>query len=172
MRGKWARGIVPRNFYWVIKDRFAICERPGGFGESHRRVRRQEEIIWLRENGFDVIVSLLPSDHNLHSYDEFQVRWVQIPFTGSDDGLNRLIEVFDHLNGLLDQGLRVILHRDELSEVVCGLIAAYLFWQDLVPSGPRAVAITEQLLERQLGSKGRRIVELIDKVREADSTEV
>ena len=70
MRGKWARGIVPRNFYWIIKDRLAVCERPGGFGENHRRVRRQEEIIWLRENGFDVVISLLASEHNLHNYDE------------------------------------------------------------------------------------------------------
>ena len=45
LRGKWALGITPRNFTWVIKDRLAICERPGGYGENHRRVRRQEEII-------------------------------------------------------------------------------------------------------------------------------
>ena len=50
LRGKWALGITPRNFTWVIKDCLAICERPGGYGDNHRRVRRQEEIIWLREN--------------------------------------------------------------------------------------------------------------------------
>ena len=61
MKGKWAQGIQPRNFAWVIKDRLAICERPGGYGANHRRVRRQEEIIWLREQGFGVVISLLPS---------------------------------------------------------------------------------------------------------------
>ena len=34
MKGKWAQGIQPRNFAWVIKDKLAICERPG-------RLRRQ-----------------------------------------------------------------------------------------------------------------------------------
>ena len=29
LKGKWARGIEPRMFCWVIKDRMAACERPG-----------------------------------------------------------------------------------------------------------------------------------------------
>ncbi|MEY2406052.1 MAG: hypothetical protein QOG39_968, partial [Acidimicrobiaceae bacterium] len=28
MKGKWAQGIQPRNFAWVIKDKLAVCERP------------------------------------------------------------------------------------------------------------------------------------------------
>ena len=171
MRGKWARGIVPRNFYWIIKDRLAVCERPGGFGENHRRVRRQEEIVWLKENGFDVVVSLLGSEHNLHNYDDLEVDWVQLPFSGSEDGVQRLVEVFGEFNSLLDRGKRVILHRDELGEVVCGLVAAYLLWRELVPTGPRAVAITEQLLERQLGSIGRQVVELVAGTHSAELAE-
>ena len=30
MKGKWAQGIQPRNFAWILKDKLAICERPGG----------------------------------------------------------------------------------------------------------------------------------------------
>ena len=172
MRGKWARGIVPRNFYWIIKDRLAVCERPGGFGENHRRVRRQEEIIWLRENGFDVVVSLLASEHNLHNYDELEVEWAQVPFNGAEDGVDRLNEVFAEFNSLLDAGKRIVIHRDELGEVICGLVAAYLLWRGLVPSGPRAVSIAEQLLERQVGSAGRQIVELVVAGYEFDPTDV
>ena len=40
MKGKWAQGIVPRNFTWVVKEQVAVCERPGGVGSNHRRVRR------------------------------------------------------------------------------------------------------------------------------------
>ena len=69
MKGKWAQGIQPRNFAWVIQDRLAVCERPGGYAANHRRVRRQEEIIWIREQGFTCVVSLIPSPHNLHNYD-------------------------------------------------------------------------------------------------------
>ena len=55
MKGKWAQGIQPRNFAWIMKDQLAVCERPGGYGANHRRVRRQEEIIWIREQGFTCV---------------------------------------------------------------------------------------------------------------------
>ena len=70
VKGKWAAGIPPRNFTWVIKDRLAMSERPGGFAPNHRKVRRQEEIIWLQVQGFTRVVSLLPSSHNLQAYEE------------------------------------------------------------------------------------------------------
>ena len=73
MKGKWAQGIQPRNFAWILKDKLAVCERPGGYGANHRRVRRQEEIIWIREQGFTCVVTLIPSPHNLHNYDELGV---------------------------------------------------------------------------------------------------
>ena len=75
MRGKWALGIPPRHFTWVLKNKIAICERPGGYGTNHRRVRRQEEIIWIREQRFNCVISLSPLPHNLHNYDELGVAW-------------------------------------------------------------------------------------------------
>ena len=84
-KGKWAQGIQPRNFAWIIKERLAICERPGGYGANHRRVRRQEEIIWLREQGFGCVISLLPSPHNLHNYDEYGLPYLHRPFGPGDD---------------------------------------------------------------------------------------
>ena len=61
MKGKWARGITPRFFAWIIKGHLAISERPGGYARNHRKVRRHEEILWLRSEGFTRVVSLLPS---------------------------------------------------------------------------------------------------------------
>ena len=87
MRGKWAAGIPPRNFTWVIRDRLAVSERPGGFAANHRRVRRQEEIIWLRAQAFSRVVSLLPSTHNLQAYDEEGMPWSHYPLVpGGDPG--------------------------------------------------------------------------------------
>ena len=85
VKGKWAAGIRPRNFTWVIQDRFAVSERPGGFAPNHRRVRRQEEIIWLRVQGFDRVISLLPSPHNLHAYDEGELVWAHYPLPAQTD---------------------------------------------------------------------------------------
>ena len=161
MRGKWARGIVPRSFTWIIKDRIAVSERPGGCGDGHRRVRRQEEIIWIRENGFDSVLSLLASDHNLHNYDELGMAWSHLPFGGAADGVRRLEEVFRRLDELTADGRRVLVHREELNDVVCGLMGAYLLRSGLALTGPRAMSIAEQWTGRPLGSPGREIVGLV-----------
>ena len=79
MKGKWAAGIPPRNFTWVITDHLAVSERPGGFSNNHRRVRRQEEIIWLRVQGFGRVISLLASPHNLTAYEEEGLAWAHYP---------------------------------------------------------------------------------------------
>ena len=101
MKGKWAQGIQPRNFAWIIKDRLAICERPGGYGANHRRVRRQEEIIWIREQGFTCVVTLIPSPHNLHNYDELGVPWRHVPFGPHEEPITVLQTVFPELADML-----------------------------------------------------------------------
>jgi hypothetical protein len=106
LRGKWALGITPRNFTWVLKDKLAVCERPGGYGENHRRVRRQEEIIWVRENGFGCLISIIPAPHNLHNYEELGVNYRHRPFTGEDLAL-WLKAFYTELHALLDAGVKV-----------------------------------------------------------------
>ena len=79
VRGRWAQGLEPRGFCWIIKDRLAASERPGGFARNHRKVRRQEELIWLAGNGFTHVLSLLDSPHNLHAYDEASIAYDHVP---------------------------------------------------------------------------------------------
>jgi len=172
MKGKWAQGIQPRSFHWIIKDQLAVCERPGGYGVNHRRVRRQEEIIWIRENGFTRIVSLIPSPHNLHCYDELDVRWWHFPFGGPDAGVARITGFYRDLAEALTRGERVIVHREELSDLSTGLLAGYLLWRGLVRSGPEAITVMERLVVRQMGPTGRGIVALAEKVPGAGPTEV
>jgi hypothetical protein len=159
-KGKWAAGITPRSFYWVIKDRLAVCERPGGCGTNHRRVRRQEEIIWLREQGFTCVISLLQSPHNLHNYDELGVTWLHRPFNPTESPRDALVQLYPELRQLLAQGGKLVLHRNELGDGVCGLVAGYLLWTSLLPTGPRAISLVEQITRRQLGPVGRELVGL------------
>jgi hypothetical protein len=162
MKGKWAQGIQPRSFHWIIKDQLAVCERPGGSGMNHRRVRRQEEIIWIREHGFTRIVSLIPSPHNLHCYDELEVRWWHFPFAGPETGAARIEAFYGRLSEALAAGERVIVHRDLLDDLSTGLLAGYLLWRGLVRSGPEAITVMERLVTRQLGPTGRAIVAMAE----------
>jgi hypothetical protein len=158
MRGKWAQGIPPRNFVWVIKDRLAISERPGGYARNHRRVRRQEEIIWLREQGFTRVVSLLPSPHNLHAYDELGVRWSHFPFAPSDDARQALGDLYGQLRDWLAAGERVLVHQEELGDRLMGILSGYLLFSGLLDSGPTSITVMEQLTARQMGPLGRELV--------------
>src|SRR3954466_12032829 len=160
MKGKWAQGIEPRNFAWVIKDKLAVCERPGGYGANHRRVRRQEEIIWIREQGFTCVISMIPSPHNLHNYDELGVVWRHRPLGVHDDPPRYLATFFPELRQLIAEGQKVLVHQDELGDRVSGVMAGFLLWSGMVESGPRSISITEQLVHRQLGPLGRQLVTL------------
>ncbi len=160
MRGKWERGIVPRNFAWVIKDQLAVCERPGGYARNHRKVRRHEEILWLRNQGFTRIVSLLPSSHNLTAYDEVGVPWSHYPFAAGMDNRSALTELFTALQGWLAAGEKLIVHQEELGDRLMGIVAGYLLATRLIDTGPHAVTVVEQILHRQMGPPGRELVAL------------
>jgi hypothetical protein len=160
MKGKWARGITPRFFAWIIKGQLAVSERPGGYARNHRRVRRHEEILWLRGEEFTRVVSLLPSPHNLHAYDELGVIWSHIPFGPHDEPTVVLADLYARLREWLSDGERVLLHQEELGDRLMGVVSGYLRWSGMVPSGPQAIAVVEKILGRQMGPAGRELVAL------------
>ena len=158
MKGRWAQGIQPRNFAWVIKDHLAVCERPGGYGANHRRVRRQEEIIWIREQGFGMVVSIIPSTHNLHNYEELGVAYLHRPFGAADEPRQVLGQLYPELHKLLSDNTKVLLHGEEVGDRVAGLIGGYIRWAGMVPGGPESISIVERITGRQLDPFGRSLV--------------
>ena len=158
MRGKWAEGIRPRHFNWIVKDSLAISERPGGYGAQHRRVRRMEEIIWIRQHEFDWVVSMIDAPHNLHNYDEHAMPYLHRPVPSGDGASDLLDSMFQELHTLLDSGRKVLMHHEELGDKLCGYVAGYLVWSNLVEAPPKAITVIEQITERQLGPVGRGIV--------------
>jgi hypothetical protein len=169
MKGKWAQGITPRHFSWIIKDKLAISERPGGYGQNHRKVRRQEEIIWIREQGFTRVISLIPSSHNLHNYDELGVEWVHCPYGQHDDAARVLGALYPQLKALIGAGGKLLIHGEELGDRVCGVAAGYLRWTGLIDNGPDTISAIEHLTSRQLGPAGRELIAVAERLRSATS---
>ncbi len=151
---------MPRNFAWIIKDRLAVSERPGGYAPNHRKVRRHEELLWLRAQHFDRIVSLLGSTHNLHAYDELELAWSHFPMVAGTELGEALTELYHSLYEWLREGERILVHQDELGDRVMGVVAGYLRWSGIVPGEPAAVSVVERLLKRQMGRPGRIVVAL------------
>jgi hypothetical protein len=158
MKNRWAQGIEPRFFTWVLKDQLAVSERPGGYSRNHRRVRRHEEILWLRQEGFTRVVSLLPSEHNLHAYEELDMPFSHLPFALDDDPRLVLPVVFTSIQKWLDDGERILIHREEVGDEVMGLIAAYLLYTKKLASTNQAISAVEHLFLRQMGAPGRELV--------------
>jgi hypothetical protein len=136
-----------------------VSERPGGYARNHRKVRRHEEILWLRNQGFTRIVSLLASPHNLHAYDELGVTWSHFPFGGGDSKA-ALAELYSQIRKWTTAGERLLLHQEELGDRVMGVVAGYLLATGLVETGPHATTVVEQILHRQMGPPGRELVAL------------
>jgi hypothetical protein len=159
MRGRWAQGLEPRNFTWVITERLAISERPGGFARNHRKVRRQEELLWLAGHGFTHVLSLLDSPHNLHAYEEAGLAYEHVPLGRHDELAERLRDVYTTLARWLDDpSERVLMHHEEFGDRLLGVVAGFLLYSGLVHEGPHAIVVLEKLTGRQLGSMGREIV--------------
>ena len=159
MRGRWAQGLEPRGFTWVIKERLAASERPGGFARNHRKVRRQEELIWLAGNGFTHVLSLLESPHNLHAYDEAQIAYEHLPLGRHDEWPERLPVIYSTLKKWLDDPAeRVLIHHEEFGERLLGVLSGYLLYSGVVGDGAHAIVLIEKLTGRQLGASGREVV--------------
>jgi hypothetical protein len=159
LRGRWAQGLQPRYFTWVIMDRLGAGERPGGFARNHRKVRRQEELIWLKVNGFTHIISLLDGPHNLHAYEEAGLAFAHVPLGPHDEMATRLQTVYETISDFLDDPAeKLYLHREEFGDLVIGVVGGYLLYAGLVDGGPHAISIVEKLTERSLGAAGREII--------------
>ncbi|HET6794646.1 MAG TPA: hypothetical protein VFH45_09400 [Acidimicrobiales bacterium] len=161
MKGRWAAGIPPRNFTWILADQLAISERPGGYARNHRKVRRQEEIIWLREQGFTRVVSLLGSTHNLHAYDEEGLAWSHIPLPSSGDITEELTDLYRSIDAWLGEGQQLLLHQEELGDRIMGVASAYLVWSGRLKDPPMAITAVERLVHRHMGPSGRELLTMV-----------
>jgi len=152
-------GLEPRAFTWVIKGRMAVCERIGGYGIQHRRVRREEEITWLRvEAGVNTVVTLLAGGQNVANYQEAGFTVFHEPLVGEYEQ-----EDIDRVFGTLDAALSepdhvVLVHRDLVDDTIAGLLAGYLVHSKLVTDPILAIAVIQEILGRPLGPEGRALV--------------
>lgn len=158
MRGKWAAGIEPRNFNWVYRGRLAVSERLGGSTLVHRRVRRDEELLWLKHQGFTRIISILPVMQNLSAYGEHGLSASHYALRQGPDQQNALVVVYEDLHRSLSGTDVVLLHGDEVSDRLLGLVAGYLVWTGRVTSPTTAITMTERLFRRSIGTEGRSLL--------------
>lgn len=150
-------GLEPRDFTWVIQGRLAVSERVGGYGFQHRRVRREEEITWLKNAGITCILSLLDGNQNMASYEESELMGYHEPLLDLDPKPVR--RVFDAMDLALSSADEVLLlHRDIIDDAVAGVLAGYLVHSGLIDDPIVAIAAIQEILKRPLGPEARAII--------------
>ena len=158
MRGKWAAGIEPRGFTWVYRGILAVSERPGGSTAVHRRVRRDEELLWLKHQGFTRVISILPVMQNLSAYVEHGLSASHYPLRGGAAQRDVLEACYRDLAASMRDMQVVLLHGDDVSDRLLGVVAGYLVWSGRAPSVPGSIALVERLFRRSVGPDGRSVM--------------
>ncbi len=74
-------GLKPNDFHWIIEGKLAVSECIGGGGLTPRKIRREEEIQWIKSQGINAIFSLLDTDFNLKNYQEVGFRTYHYPLS-------------------------------------------------------------------------------------------
>jgi hypothetical protein len=158
VKGKWAAGIEPRGFTWVYKGILAVSERPGGSTTVHRQVRRDEELLWLKHQGFGRVISILPSMQNANSYFEHGLTTSHYALRGGAHQSEVLEACYRDVAHCMVNNTTVLLHGDEVSDRLLGVVAGYLVWSNKVGTIPASIALVERLFKRSIGPDGRSVL--------------
>lgn len=129
--------MEPQVHTWLIHDRLALAERPGGGGRSHRITRRTAELEWWKQQGIRTVVSTHPARTGLldAALAGFAVEWH--PLRSEDEAGASLQELAMAVGARLDDEQEAILvHCDRPGEwltAVGAVLSAHLGCTD----GPR-----------------------------------
>ena len=146
-------GLKPNDFHWIIEGRLAVSECIGGGGLTPRKIRREEEVQWLKSQGINSIFSLLDSDFNLKNYQEVGFRTYHFPL-GEDIDKDSLKIIFEAIKeALSDKDRKLLIHREILDEEIPGILAGYLIYSKLLKDPILARTILEKILEKPLSPK-------------------
>ena len=143
-------GLQPNDFFWVIEGKLAVSECIGGGGLTSRKIRREEEIQWLKSQGINSIFSLLESDFNLKNYQEVGFRTYHFPLSSKppEESIELIFEAIKE--ALADKEIKLLIHREYLDEEVPGILAGFLIYSKLLDDPILARTILERILGKPL----------------------
>ena len=117
----------PRRIWWARPRKLCALERPGGGGRSHRAERRAAEIQYLRDRGVRLVVSVMPTRHNLAAYEAAELAWHHVPVARAEDGAGALEELLPFLRRETRARGAVAIHGNRYTDFVAAVCAAHLY---------------------------------------------
>jgi hypothetical protein len=117
----------PTRIWWARPRKLCALERPGGGGRSHRPTRRAAEIAYLRDRRVRLVVSVMPTRHNLAAYEEAGLAWHHVPVARAEDGAAALEELLPFLSREMRARGAVAIHGNRHTDFVAAVCAAHLY---------------------------------------------
>ena len=118
--------LTPKRIWWARPRKLCALERPGGGGRSHRPARRKAEIEYLLERGVRLVISTMPTRHNISAYEDAGLDWHHVPVESCADGAGALEELLPLLRRELRRAGAVAVHGNRRTDFVAALCAAYV----------------------------------------------
>jgi hypothetical protein len=113
----------PKRIWWARPRKLCALERPGGGGRSHRPERRAAEIEYLKDARVRVVISCMPTRHNLAAYEEAGLDWIHLPVDEDADGL---LEVAEVVRRETRKRGAVAIHANRYTDFVAAVCAVHL----------------------------------------------
>jgi len=148
----------PKRIWWARPRKLCALERPGGGGRSHRPDRREEEIEYLTERGVWLVVSTMPTRHNLEAYERAGLEWHQVPVESCAEGADALEELLPLLRRELRRRGAIAVHGNRHTDFAAALCAGprAVTTSSVCPSGVRLTATGYQPVGIMPRSRQRR----------------
>jgi hypothetical protein len=112
----------------------------------------------LKHQGFGRVISILPVMQNLSAYFEHGLTASHYALRGGPQQCEVLEACYLDLANSMNNKTMVLLHSDEVSDRLLGVIAGYLVWSSRVPTTSTAIALVERLFKRSIGPDGRSVL--------------
>lgn len=152
---RWGDGIPPKNLLWIVPDKLAVCDCPGGFGDTRRQARLKEELIWIRKTNFDAVILLLSDPEMTQAYESmhiasFELKMSQLP---TPDVLDK---IYFEIGKRLDNGQKLLVHRHNLDDTMTAFMGCFLMWYDLADTPVSAELSINQIIGRHISIQTRK----------------
>ncbi len=151
---RWGDGIPPKNFIWVVPEKLAVCDCPGGFGTTRREARLKEELIWIRKNNFSAIIPLLPDHQMFKAYESMRIPCYEIDLKELPTPAV-LHKIYFEIGKRLDNGQRLLVHRHTLDDLIVAFMGCFLLWFGSAGSAMSAEQAINQLFGRHISMHTR-----------------
>jgi hypothetical protein len=94
------------------------------------------------------VISILPEMQNLSAYFEHGLTASHYALRGGPQQREVLEACYEDMANSMNTNTMVLLHSDEVSDRLLGVIAGYLVWTKKTPTTSTAIALVERLFKR------------------------